>query len=70
MKDAVVKSWQTTLAGVGQFMGVAGTAIHAHFDGDPTTVVAWGLLASSFAVMIGLITARDNSVSSETAGVK
>ena len=69
MKEAAVSSWRTTLAGVGQFVGVLGTALHHHFDGVDSTTPEWGLVFASAVILVGLITARDNNVSSEEAGV-
>ena len=67
MKEAVVKSWQTTLAGLGQFMAVLGTALSAQFDQDAATDPAWGLVVASGIAMFGLVFARDNGVTSEEA---
>jgi len=63
-------SWKTTLAGVLQFLAVAGQQLAMLFDGDPGTNPEWNLVIGSLIVLFGLGTARDNGVSSEQAGVK
>ena len=63
-------SWRTTTAGVGAILSAVGAALSAHFDADPATVVSWPALAAAVSIGLGLITARDNVVSSERAGAK
>jgi len=65
-----MKSWKTTLAGVGAIMMAVGAALSAHFDSDATTVANWGAVMAAVIAGIGLIAARDNNVSSEQAGAK
>lgn len=65
-----MKSWKTTLAGIGLILSVIGTALAAQFDNDPNTkpdieIVIGGLLGG-----FGLLSARDNKVTSEAAGAK
>lgn len=63
-----MRSWRTTLAGVGQFCAVLGVALNSHFDTLASTVPDWGVVLASGFVMVGLIFTRDHKVSSENAG--
>ena len=63
-----MKSWKTTLSGVAVILGAVATAIKAGLAGDYAT--ALGALATGVPAGVGLIAARDNSVSSEQAGAK
>lgn len=65
-----MKSWKTTIAGIGAILVAAGSALSALFDMDPQTVPDWGAVLSAIIAGIGLITARDNNVTSEQAGAK
>jgi len=65
-----VKSWKTTTAGVGAILVALGSAMTAMFDADPLTVPDWGAVVAAIIAGIGLITARDNDVTSEQAGAK
>lgn len=65
-----MKSWRTTLAGVGTILTAVGVALKAVFDGDPATSVNFEATITAIMAGIGLIAARDNGVSSEQAGVK
>ena len=65
-----MKSWKTTAAGIGAILVAAGSAMTAMFDADPTTIPDWGAVIAAIIAGIGLITARDNDVSSEQAGAK
>ena len=65
-----MKSWKTTAAGIAAIVAAAATACVALFDGKPETVPDWGAVAAAFMAGIGLIAARDNSVTSESAGAK
>lgn len=64
------KSWKTTTAGIAAIVAAAATAVVALFDADPATVPDWGAVAAAFIAGVGLILARDNDVSSESAGAK
>ena len=64
-----MRSWKTTLLGVGTMLAVVGAALKAAFDGDPATVVEYGPLAAGLTAGIGLVFARDNDRSSEDVGV-
>lgn len=64
-----MKSWKTTVAGIGMILGALGAAMKligaGNYDVDQLTV-----LAGTIAGGIGLICARDNNVTSEQAGAK
>ena len=68
LKSVAAGSWRTTLAGVGTILGAVGAALSALFDSDPLTVVSWPALMAAVTVGLGLISARDNVVTSEAAG--
>jgi uncharacterized membrane protein YhiD involved in acid resistance len=63
-------SWRTTTAGLGAILVAVGSAIAAHFDSDPTTVSDWGAVVAAIIAGVGLMLARDDKVSSESAGAK
>lgn len=63
-------SWKTTTAGIGAILVAVGSAMTAMFDNDPSTVPEWGAVVAAIIAGIGLITARDNNVTSEQAGAK
>lgn len=65
-----MKSWKTTLAGVGAILAVVGTALSALFDADPATVPDWSVVSAGIMAGLGLIVARDANVSSEQQGLK
>ena len=65
-----MKSWKTTAAGVGAILVAVGAAMSAQFDADAATVPDWGAVLAAIIAGIGLIMARDNSVTSEQAGAK
>lgn len=65
-----MKSWKTTAAGISAFLAVASPEAVKFFDNDPTTNPSWELVIGAAAVMIGLLFARDNKVSSEQVGIK
>ena len=64
------KSWRTTLFGASGLIAVVASTLTAMFDGDPTTNPQWGVVSAAVAATIGLLFARDNKVSSESAGAK
>ena len=65
-----MKSSETTWAGILQFLAIASTQIGTLFDGNLATNPEWGLIISSLVVLIGLIRARDNNVTSKAAGAE
>lgn len=66
----MVKSWKTTLLGIGSLLGIAADVIRALIDGDPLTNPDWTLVFAGATAAIGLIFARDNDKSSEDVGAK
>lgn len=68
--NAIFKSWQTSALGLGTFLTLLGTNLQAQFDTDPATIADWGIVVAGFFMFLGLLKARDNGVSSETAGAK
>ena len=69
LTQAAVKSWKTTAMGIVAFLTVALPAAQALLDTDPLTVPDWNLVVGAGSVMLALLFARDNNVSSENAGV-
>lgn len=60
-----MKSWKTTLAGIGTIMAAVGAALAAQFDTDPTTTPEWGVVIAAVTAGFGLFMARDNDKRSE-----
>jgi len=65
-----MKSWQTTATGVLAIVVAIGGAVQLLLDGDAVTNPDWNAVAVAVTAGIGLIFARDNAVTSETAGAK
>lgn len=65
-----MKSWRTAWAGIAAILTVVANAVKALTDNDPTTNVDVATTIAAIAAGIGLITARDNLVTSETSGAK
>ena len=63
-------SWRTTVFGAGGLLALLTTALQAIFDGNPATNPDWVTLVAAALPAIGLLFARDHSVSSEDAGIK
>lgn len=61
-------SWRTTTAGIAAIVTAVATAIGAMADNDPMTNPDWGAVVAAVFAGIGLLSARDNKVSSEQAG--
>lgn len=59
-----MKSWKTTLAGVGAILVAAGNAMQSWPN------VEWASLIPAVFAGIGLIMARDNDKTSEDAGAR
>lgn len=62
-----MKSWKTTLTGVLTVIIAAGTAIKLLLTGGQPD---WTATIAAITAGLGLIAARDNSVTSEQAGAK
>ena len=65
-----MKSWKTTVFGTGGLLVVVAAAVSALFDNDPATNPDWSAVIGAASACIGLLFARDNSVTSEQAGAK
>jgi len=63
-------SWRTTTLGILTIVIAVCTGLKALIDGDPTTNVDIPVLATAITSGFGLIKARDDKVTSETAGAK
>lgn len=73
LKNAATKSWRTTAWGVLVLVALVSAALVAQFDGDPATAANWKAVLEGLAgvgVFGGLLSARDNAVSSEAAGAE
>lgn len=65
-----MKSWKTTVAGIGVALVAIGSALQAQFDGDPATSADWGIVIAAMIAAVGLFWARDNNRTSEQVGAK
>jgi len=65
-----MKSWQTTLGGIMQFLIVAYSQLSLLWDGIDTTNPDWNLFAASLVTLLAFFKSRDNNVTSEAAGAK
>lgn len=65
-----MKSWRTTITGILTILVAVAAAGKAFLDGDPSTVPNWETVIAAVIAGVGLISARDNKVSSEDAGIK
>ena len=66
-----MKSWRTTLSGVMSIViSLWGCVASPLLDENPATKPQWEVAFAAVTAGIGLISARDNKVSSEQAGVK
>lgn len=62
-----MKSWRTTIAGVSSILIAVGGILAAISHGAPPD---WTAAIAAIVSGIGLIVARDNGVTSESAGAK
>jgi hypothetical protein len=62
-----MKSWKTTLTGIMQFIIIAWGQLQFLIDADEMTNPDYGLVFTSFVVLIGLVSASDNNVTSKEA---
>jgi len=65
-----MKSWRTSLGGLGMILSAVGFALKASFDNDPSTVINIEGTIAAISGGLALLFARDNKVSSEDAGAK
>jgi|688.fasta_scaffold2358122_2 hypothetical protein len=65
-----MKSWKTTVAGIAAILTAGGAALTAISDGNPATEPDYAALIAACIAGLGLLFARDNSVTSEDAGAK
>lgn len=65
-----MKSWKTTVMGICGILAAVATLVKALVDNDPSTNPDWTMTITAITTGIGLISARDNSVTSEQAGAK
>jgi hypothetical protein len=63
-----MKSWKTSVTGIASVLIAVAGAVQLIFDGDPATNPDWNVTVAAVVAGIGLMTARDNSVTSEAAG--
>ena len=68
--DPALKSWRTTLIGFFSMVTLIWPQIQTLFDADTATNPDWNLVAGAVGVFIALAFARDNSVTSKTAGAE
>lgn len=65
-----MKSWKTTVAGLGTILAAVGGALTLFFDGKPETNPDWTIVIAAVITGLGLIFARDNNDTSKNAGAK
>ena len=65
-----MKSWETTLAGLGALLVAVGVTLKYQFDGDIATVPDWDLVIVAAIAFVGLWRARDNNKTSEKVKAK
>lgn len=65
-----MKSYKTTALGIATILGAIAAAAVAMLDGDPGTAFSWPTTIAAITAGIGLMAARDNSVTSKSAGAK
>lgn len=65
-----MSSLKTTTLGILTMLTAISGAIIAMIDNNPATNPDWAAVVAAITAGVGLIAARDNNVSSETAGAK
>lgn len=70
MKKIIKGSWRTSTAGWAAVGTAIANAARLLMDKDTATNPDWWALISLVLVGFGLISARDNNVSSENVGIK
>lgn len=73
MIKKLMSSPKTSIAGILGFIGVIVLAVRSVMDNDPATIPDWNeviLALNGLMVSLGLIAARDNTTTSEQAGIK
>ena len=65
-----MKSWRTTTSGIVAILAAITSAATLMLDGKPDTNPDWTAVLAAIMAGVGLMTARDNKVSSEEVGVK
>lgn len=65
-----IKSWHTTIVGIGMILSALGVAITAQFDTDPLTVIDWAITIPAIIAGVGFILAKDGGKTSEQVGIK
>ena len=63
-------SWKTTATGIATIVVAVAGAVVASLDDNPATVPDWIAVGAAITAGLGLISARDNNVTSERAGAK
>jgi ABC-type cobalamin transport system permease subunit len=65
-----MKSWKTTVGGIGAILAAVGGALNLLFDNNPATNPDWTGVVSAVTAGVGLIFARDNDKTSEDVKAK
>ena len=65
-----MKSWRTATAGIVAILAAITSAAQLLLDNNPATNPDWTAVLAAIMAGVGLITARDNKVTSEQAGAK
>ena len=63
------KSIKTSVSGFSAVLALLGTTLNLLTDGNPATNPDWNIVIPAFLTAVGLIFARDHSVTSEAAGL-
>jgi len=64
------KNWRTTAAGIVAILAAVANAANALLDGNPATVPDWGVVIAAVTAGIGLLSARDATVTSRAMGIE